>query len=338
MNKKKTIFQQISKLTGLVNVWKDIIEPLLSIENFQKDHNYEAPKFLGESLHNIKDIWVDLDYQRKLELQNILNRLEECNGYKTEYAGFIDLAVRPDGKKCVWDGFHRLIMAAICGALTIPAAIYKHPKTRSKNECHIEEAKMFKVRNALRSQMKPEYIFKADLAIGDPKAKALLSLMEECGVTIAGTNKDKDAVELGGFSLFRKFATHDKRPTDIHFRRAADILKAAFPQMKEMSILLFCGLTQLLSNQQNDTAVETVPQSTIKSKFVQMVKDQKKKQKQFSEIRFHGKGIESVAFNIIKSLESYKVWNDNGEESKRLIKGLGFTDEHLDRFDEENEE
>ena len=330
MNKKKTIFQQISKLTGLVNVWNDIIEPLLSIENFQKDHKYEKPTFPNESLHNIKDIWVDLDYQRKLELQNILNRLEQEDGYKTEYAGFIDLAIRPDGKKCVWDGFHRLIMAAICGALTIPAAIYKHPFSRSNKNCHIEEAKMFKVRNAMRSQMKPEYIFKADLAIGDSEAKNLLSLMEECGVTIVGTNKDKDAVELGGFALFRKFATHQNKPDVLYFRRAADILKAAYPQMSEMSILLFCGLTLLLSNQQNDAAVETVSQSTIKSKFVKMVKDKSIKQKYFSKSRVHGKGVQSVAYNIIRELKPYHVWNDNGEENKSLIAGLGFTDEDLE--------
>ena len=320
----------ISSLTGQVNVWKDIIEPLLTIENFRNDHNYKTPKFDGDNLHNIKDIWVDLDYQRKLELQRLLNRLEQEDGYKAEYAGFIDLAIRPNGKKYVWDGFHRLIMAAICGALSIPAATYIHPTNRTNKVCHIEEAKMFKVRNALRSQMKPEYIFKADIAIENDEALKLLSLMEECGVTIVGTNKDPNAVELGGFALFRKYATHENKPNDIHFRRAADILKAAYPQMTEMSILLFCGLTLLLSNQQNDAAVETVSQSTIKSKFVKMVKDKSIKQKYFSKSRVHGKGVQSVAYNIIRELKPYHVWNDDGEENKSLIAGLGFTDEDLE--------
>ena len=64
MIKKSKIFKSISALTGQVNVWKDIIEPLLSIENFRNDYNYKTPKFDGDDLHDIKDIWVDLDYQR----------------------------------------------------------------------------------------------------------------------------------------------------------------------------------------------------------------------------------------------------------------------------------
>ena len=323
----------ISSLTGQVNVWKDIIEPLFLIENFRNDHNYKTPKFDGDNLHDIKDIWVDLDYQRKLELQRLLNRLEQEDGYKAEYAGFIDLAIRPNGKKYVWDGFHRLIMAAICRALSIPAATYVHPTNRTNKVCHIEEAKMFKVRNALRSQMKPEYIFKADIAIENDEALKLLSLMEECGVTIVGTNKDPNAVELGGFALFRKYATHENKPNDIHFRRAADILKAAYPKMTEMSILLFCGLTELLHHQQNDEAVETVKQSVIKEKIVKMITDTQKKQKEFSTPRIHGKGVESVALNLIKALEPYHVWNDNGKESEALIKRLGFEEGELDMIE-----
>ena len=46
--------------------------------------------------------------------------------------------------------------------------------------------------------------------------------------------------------------------------------------------------------------------------------------------------MQSVALNLIQALEPYHVWNDDGEESKSLIKGLGFTDEELDMIENIN--
>ncbi len=68
----------------------------------------------GESLYDLNDLWVDLNYQRKLKLKNLLNNLKSNKGYSTEKAGHIDIAIRPNGKAFVWDGFRRAVMALIC--------------------------------------------------------------------------------------------------------------------------------------------------------------------------------------------------------------------------------
>ena len=128
--KKSQAFAEIMALKGVQQV-KKIVEILLSIDNLKQDtidKLNRAQAYTEESLVPLEDIWVDLTYQRKLRLQAIINRLTESGGFDKDVAGHIDLAIRTDGKKFVWDGFHRVIMAGISGCL-VKAVCRKLPSS-----------------------------------------------------------------------------------------------------------------------------------------------------------------------------------------------------------------
>ena len=77
--KKSNAFAQIGAMKGIVKI-TDIIDIILKIDNFKSDTISKLTKakpYEGENLVSLSDIYVDLDYQRKLKIQTILNRLLE---------------------------------------------------------------------------------------------------------------------------------------------------------------------------------------------------------------------------------------------------------------------
>ena len=177
--KKSQAFAEIMALKGAQQV-KKIIDTLLSIDNLKQDtidKLNRAQPYTEEGLVPLEDIWVDLTYQRKLRLQAIINRLTESGGFDKDVAGHIDLAIRTDGKKFVWDGFHRAIKAGLSGLKAMPVSLYEHDKTLSITDQVKKEAKMFKVRNANQSPMEPGEIFKAEVVFEDKTALNILKLL-----------------------------------------------------------------------------------------------------------------------------------------------------------------
>ena len=72
--------------------------------------------------NGLLDLWVDITYQRVLKLRKIIEHLrrKDMNGiddlqFNKMLCGSIDIAVRPNGKGFVWDGFRRCIIALLNG-------------------------------------------------------------------------------------------------------------------------------------------------------------------------------------------------------------------------------
>ena len=190
--KKSDAISKINAMTGVQKL-STIINLLLSIDNFKEDtldKLNRAVAYTEDGLIPIDEIYVDLTYQRRLRLQALLNRLIESGGFDKEVAGHIDLAVRVDGRKFVWDGFNRVIKAGISGITHMPPSIYTHDKSLSVEKQVMKEAKMFKVRNADQSSMEPGEIFKSEVVFQDPIAMKILSLLKRCKLDVEGTNPD----------------------------------------------------------------------------------------------------------------------------------------------------
>jgi len=333
--KKAQAFAEIMALKGVQPI-KKIIDILLSIDNFKSDtinKLNKAESYDGPTV-SMDEIYVDLTYQRKLKLQALINRLINYGGFDKDVAGHIDLAVRTDGRKFVWDGFHRAIMAGLCGLTGIPAAIFKHDKTMESHNQLMKEAKMFKVRNADQTSMRPEEIFKSEVVFRDPTALQILGLLKECKLDVEGTNEDGDARSLGGFAIVRK--TWDKIHKR-HFIDSSNIIFDVWPKDKTVSVILWCGLAKLLEANDNDSAVKSLTLSEIKDSIKSYVKSLNLNQSHFTQPRLHGKAVESTATNVIKYANL--PYNDNGNEVKSLITYLGIDEDELYiPYEEEDDE
>lgn len=324
--KKSQAFAEIMALKG-VQPLKKIISTLLSIENFKSEtiNRLNTALPYGGDCIAIEDIWVDLTYQRKLRLQALINRLVEYGGFDKDVAGHIDLAVRVDGRMFVWDGFHRAIMAGLSGLDGIPASIFTHDKTSSDYEQVVKEARMFKVRNADQTSMRPEEIFKAQVVFRDEEALKILDLLKQCKLDVEGTNEDEDALSLGGFALVRKvWDKIDKR----HFIDSSEIIRKVWPKDRTVSVILWCGLAKLLEANNDDYSVKTLSVFEISDAIKEYVDSVNMKQSTFTQPRLHGKAVESTATNILKRA-LHDTYNDNGNEVKSLITYMGVDEDEL---------
>ena len=118
--KKSDAFGQINAMSGIVKLI-DIINIVKSIDNFKEDtlDNLKPVDDYPDGVP-LDEIYIDLSYQRKLKLQELINRLLSHNGFDKTAAGHLDLYTRNDGRPFCWDGFHRGIMAGIAGCTNIP--------------------------------------------------------------------------------------------------------------------------------------------------------------------------------------------------------------------------
>mgnify|MGYP001173248423 FL=1 len=108
--------------------------PFGNIFNKEYDDTFypeDIIKQLKELFPNgLEDLWVDITYQRVLKLKKIADHLrrKDMNGiedlhFNKMLCGSIDIAVRPDGKGYIWDGFRRSIIALLNGKRFIKSSI-----------------------------------------------------------------------------------------------------------------------------------------------------------------------------------------------------------------------
>ena len=202
--KKQEAFGQINAMSGIVKL-ETIINTLKSIDNFQEETiNKLNPVDDYSGGTPLSDIYIDLDYQRRLKSQEIINRLVDGNGYDKTAAGHLDLAERNDGRLFCWDGFHRGIMAGIAGCTNIPCSKFSHIKgTKPTKEKEIE-ANKFELRNEQASKVSAGALFKSQVTGKRPEALATLEVMKNCKLNIEGVNPDVDAYDLGGVAFCLK--------------------------------------------------------------------------------------------------------------------------------------
>jgi len=326
--KKQKAFAEIAAMTGVVKL-SEIIDIIMKIDNFKVDtlrKLKKAVEYTGKGLVPLSEIYVDLTYQRKLKIQALINRLinSDYRGFDKAVAGHIDLAIRPDGRMFVWDGFHRCIMAAIAGLSEIQASIFEHDITHSEEECQRVEARMFKTRNADQTSMAPDEIFKAKVVFRDENALEQLALLKRCKLDVGGTNPDSDAYSLGGFGMFDK----NWESVDSRFLvEASEIIRNGYADIKTMSVNLLLGMAALLHVNESEETVNTASITEIRDKFAEMTSGEVQVlQADFIKPLIAGKKIQSVGRNLLKQgLDS--LYNDNGSEVESLIRALGITDE-----------
>ena len=283
-----SILEIVQEIKGIDNLKVDLAK-LEKKSNYYNDY--------GDTC-NIKDLYVDITYQRKVRLQKLLNQLETLGGYDTSVAGTIDTIVRPNigksGKRFVWDGLRRTIMYGLCGGEIIRISPSRHSEKLTDEECLQKEARLFKIRNADSEKMTPEEIFKSKVVYGDDVALDQLSILYKAKLNIEGLTP---FTKLGGFTLFDK-CYHEavKEGRLKSFRKsiieASKIMQDAWPDDEKISVYVLCGLAYLLEiNNVDELGYDEIPEAVI-----DWVVDNDTKQSDITNVRVHGKAIICIAW------------------------------------------
>mgnify|MGYP003335640316 FL=1 len=257
---------------------------------------------------------------RSMRLQQLVNKLKASNGFVTEAAGHIDVALRPDGSLFVWDGFRRSLMASLAGMDQIPASIYTHPKNRTIRECEEYEAKMFKIRNADTEKMKPEEIFRSKIVYRDPEALSFLEFLRECAVDVEGLNPNNP--QLGGF--VQVYNSYKSWITEDNLILASHIIQDTWSEDAAISGYLLCGLGQFLdANLKIDNSYD---EEEIRDAFIEYVNlIPPKKQDSLTRNRLSGLTNQSVAYSIATN-----VMKMNKRNLKEFVEALDLAEEDVE--------
>ena len=258
----------------------------------------------GESLYPLNELWVDLNYQRKLKLKNLLNNLKTHGGYSKEKAGHIDIAIRPNGKAFDWDGFRRAVMALLCGMEKIAVSTYKHKRSRSPEDCKKYEAELFLARNAKNEAMGANEIFFARYAQGEEWANKMNTVLNRANINVCGLKPG--GKNMGGFAVVEKSLGYHERMagevvskdiSDDDFVFASQLIQSAWSKDPSIGAYLVCGLANTRATLRSDTDSD-FDDTDIEEAIIKYASSNT--QKDLSDNRVSNKPLQSVTYNILK--------------------------------------
>ena len=309
-------------------------------DNFYPD---EIIRNLREFFPNgLEDLWVDISYQRVLKLKKLIEHLrrKDMNGsdllFNKMLCGSVDIAIRPNGKGYVWDGFRRCIIALLNGIRFIKASVETHDSSTSIEDCRKLEAFVYEIKNGESESMTKEELYKSGIVYQKEDALKLQKVINEMCVDVLGTNPGNP--ELGAFSEFQDTVLKEKLETTDYLVQASFKQQKAWSTDNTLTGYLTCGLAKLLDtlNKEDEDGNPVCPsieihtahpnlQGTCEVENALVRYSKKHKQVDLIANRLAGMAIESVAFNIGRV-----VMNLNKSQQFELLTALGFEgDEEL---------
>jgi hypothetical protein len=308
---------------------KDLIDIGKSVTNFKHTtlDKIELPKQYDSSpsLVQIKELKVDIRYQRKMRFKKLIDKLKSAGTFNKEAAGHIDVARRPNGDLYVWDGFRRAFMAGICELETIPASIYYHPANRTTKQCEEYEAQMFKMRNADTENMKQEEIFRAEIQYRQPESINFLDFLRDCNLDVEELNPGNKT--LGGFVQL-KDCWKNKKIQHHNIIDASRIIQNTWSNDPNVSGYLLCGLGKFLDI--NEEVDESISLEEIQELFHTYVNvNPPKKQDSLTNRRLNKKANESIAYCI-----AVYVMNLKNKQLKAYSSLLNLDDDDVELLEE----
>jgi hypothetical protein len=309
---------------------KDLIDIARSVSNL-KSSTLDAialplPYESRQDLVSINDLTVSIKYQRKMRLKKVLDKLKSHGTFNKEAAGHIDVAIRPNGKIYVWDGFRRTFMAGIVGLEYIPASIYRHPANRTEKQCEEYEAQMFKIRNADSETMKAEEIFRSEVVYNDPSALKFLDFLKECLLDVEGLNPGNKL--LGGMVLVKSCWTN-QHITETSLITSSRIIQKSWKTDPLVSGYLMCGLGKFLDV--NSELDEPFDLDEILSAFQDFINVKPpRKQEELTTRRLNKAPNESIAYTIATN-----VLNMKGQQLKQFIDNVNLDEAEIDLIEQD---
>ena len=300
----------------------DIVKKILSISS--KKHKTQVflalQKVTNEyrkkcSEIDLKDVWVDISYQRLLKLKKIYEHLqlkdEDENevGFSAMLCGTVDFAIRPNGKTFVWDGFRRCIISLIKGIDRIPSNDEIHPSNWSDKRCKQKEAWAFTQKNSKMESMKQEELFKAGVAQEDKFYLGIKAVMLDCELDVLSVHPGKR--KFGAYVEFQKLVVSQPfsdvtvtQSSNSFVVDASKMIQKAWPE-EEVSGFMLAGLSYFLFKNEidgNNGSEYFQPIHLIKENLFSYVKESAGTQSMCTKDRLHSASWQSVAWRFCKNV------------------------------------
>lgn len=295
-----------------------------TLESIQPAIEYDST---NQSLVKISDLVVSIKYQRRMRLYKIIDKLKAEGGFNKDAAGHVDVAQRPNGKLYLWDGFRRVLMAALAGHEFIPASIIRHRTNMTDSQCEKYEAKMFKTRNSDTEAMKPEEIFRSKVVYDDEEALRFLDFLKQSNLDVEVLNPNNK--ELSGMA--HTYAKWDNESvTESSLILASYIIQNAWKSDPQVSGYLLCGLAKLLDvNKDLDNPFE---EDDILECFQDYINTKPpRKQSDLTGRRLSKAPDDSVAYCI-----ATQVLNFSGSQVKEMMAHLKLDNNDIDVIDSDD--
>lgn len=302
--------------------------PLFNSNAKWKDNFYDENQ-LNEKI-DLTDCVVDLTYQRLLRLKKLIDHLRslDLNGNDLKFdkmcAGAIDIAIRPDDDKCVWDGFRRSVIAILNGIRYVKVSVEKHPRSFSIEKCRAVEAYAFKKRNGDNEPMGKDELYKSGIAFENPKDLETKRVLTECKLDVLKTISDADKT-MDGFAEFEA-SIHDNKIDAKHLITASRIIRKSWEDDTTVSSYVLCGLANYiqleemnaLSWSNNITGFDGCDILPLMKKFAE-----ENTQGSLTTKRISGYGIATISFRI--AYRALKI--TDMQEQVELATKLGFDED-----------
>ena len=221
-------------------LFRDVI-----FDNYYNDNELIFHPTTGKKI-SLRDVKVDLTYQRVLKLKVLIQHLRAKDkdnnpmNYDKMCAGSIDIAIRPEGDIYVWDGFRRSLIALLKGVQYPLFSIYVHSKSRNISECRAVEAFAFKKRNGDNEAMARDELYKSGLAFNDPKDLKTQQVLSDSRLDVLKTVPDVEDT-LSGFAEFEDSLIKDKI-SDEYLIMASRIVRQSWVKDSTYSSYVICGV------------------------------------------------------------------------------------------------
>ena len=302
-------------------------------DDFYKDIELILNPNTGKKI-NLEDCYVDLTYQRVLKLKQLVDHLrsEDQDGNPMQYdkmcAGSIDLAIRPDGKCYVWDGFRRSLIALLKGVRYPLFSIEVHPKTWSIKKCRAREAFAFKKRNGDNEAMARDELYKSGIVFENPKDLKTKGILEESGLDVLKTVPDAEK-DLSGFAEWEDTIVKE-RVDPLSLIKASKIVSLGWKDESTVSSYVACGLSLYIQRLADDVlswSANVTGRDDETCDFVPLVRKyaEKHNMTELTKNRLSNMGVATVAFRI--ATQVLQVYAN--EEEVELARKLGFDDEGI---------
>ena len=283
---------------------------------------------------SLENCYVDLTYQRVLKLKQLVDHLRatDKDGNPMQYdkmcAGSIDLAIRPDGKCYVWDGFRRSLIALLKGIRYPLFSVYVHPKTRTIQDCRAVEAFAFKKRNGDNEAMARDELYKSGIVFENPKDLKTRGILEESGLDVLKTVPDAEK-DLSGFAEFEDTIIKERVEPDSLIK-ASKVVSRGWEKESTVSSYVVCGLAkyiQLLDDDALSWSANVTGRDDETCDFVPLVRKyaENHNMTELTKNRLSNMGVATVAFRI--ATQVLQVYSN--EEEVELARKLGFDDEGI---------
>ena len=297
-----------------INSKKHRTQVLLSKQAATKEYLEKCAVDNDGKRYSLKDVKVDITYQRSLRLKVIFKNLDtkdifsgEDIGFDIMLAGAVDLVIRPDGDIFVWDGFRRCILAMLKGLDGIPANVERHPESwtgKNAYKCRKKEAFCFTRRNK-NETMKAEELFKAGVIEEEPDYLKVKDALSNCDLDVSHVLPGN--TKLGGYKEFENAVL--KKPFDDanydtldYLIEASSIIRGAFGKnIGEVSGHLLTGMACFLLHNAESEDADTefyIEPEELTDVFEDYVLIRKGTQSMLTKDRIHSCSRESVAWKI----------------------------------------